>query len=39
MKVWLQGLVDLQVVLFCDNDSVLASLIKLGSKNDFVCAI
>ena len=39
VKVWLQGLVDLQVVLFCDNDSVLASLIKLGSKNDFVCAI
>ena len=23
----------------CDNDSVLASLIKLGSSNDFVCAI
>ena len=39
VKVWLPGLVDIQVVLFCDNDSVLASLIKLGSKNDFVCAI
>ena len=39
VKVWLQALVDLQVVLFCDNDSVLASLIKLGPKNDFVCAI
>lgn len=39
VKVWLHGLSDLQVVLFCDNDSVLASLIKLGSKNDFVSAI
>ena len=39
VKVWLHGLSDLQVVLFCDNDSVLASLIKLGSNNSFVCAI
>ncbi len=39
VRVWLQGLSDLQVVLFCDNDSVLASLIKLGSNNAFVCAI
>ena len=39
VRVWLRGLSDLQVVLFCDNDSVLASLIKLGSNNAFVCAI
>ena len=39
IKVWLRGVVDTHVVLFCDNDSVLASLIKLGSKNDFVFAV
>lgn len=39
VRVWLRGLTDVRVVLFCDNDSVLASLIKMGSKNDFVSAI
>ena len=38
-RTWLEGLASSLVVIFCDNDGALASMIKVGSHNPFVFAV
>lgn len=38
-RTWLEGLASSLVVIFCDNDGALASMIKVGSPNPFVFAV
>ncbi len=39
VELWLNKLRGFLVVIFCDNDSALASMSKVGSQNKFVFAV
>ena len=39
VETWMRGLRDCLAVIFCDNDSALASMIKVRSHNQFVFAV